>query len=476
MNRLAPSPSSQDIARLPAIQHLDPTSPPSFAITQDSPYSQRTFIDLFAGAGCLSLGLMSSGWKGILAVEKDPMAFETLSHNLFNRTTGFTYQWPEWFPKEPCTVARAASTYHKQMQQLRGAVTMIVGGPPCQGFSFAGKRNKSDSRNDLFKAYMRLVHTVRPLFILLENVHGITVEFDRRARKAKGAGRPPEPYSQRIARALDKAGYDTQAGLLKAVDYGVPQLRPRYFLIASRRDLLPSLREHNPFVALETLRRDFLIEKGLPVDRPISVREAISDLETAHKTIPCEDFPRFLQGTYAAPNGPYQQLMRGNVQDISLDSHRLANHRPETVERFGEILATCRRGVQLNKADRERFGIKKQCTIPLDPNMPSHTLTTLPDDIIHYSEPRILTVREYARLQSIPDWFQFRGAYTTGGPRRTTQCPRYTQAGNAVPPFVGEIIGRYLAGLHETFLHSAQYDRVRSSDATLNGVSIWRDI
>lgn len=426
---------------------------------ESQPYSKRTFIDLFAGAGCLSLGLMASGWRGILAVEQNAMAFETLRHNLIDQTHSLTYDWPEWFPKEPCSVAQAASSYRERLLQLRGAVTMIVGGPPCQGFSLAGRRNESDSRNSLFKAYMHIVQAVQPLFILLENVQGITVGFDMKSRIDEGALVSSEPYSDRIARAINNAGYDVQAGLLKAVDYGVPQIRPRYFLIAARRDLSPSLRDSDPFASLANLRSNFLLEKGLPIDQPVSVKEAISDLETADRKIQCVDSPGFMQGIYTSPITRYQRLMRGDIREVMPDSHRLANHRPETVERFGEILASCRRGVQLNPADRQRFGLKKHCTVPLDPDRPSHTLTTLPDDIIHYSEARILTVREYARLQSIPDWFQFRGPYTTGGARRIHQCPRYTQAGNAVPPFVGEAIGRIFAGLHDRFLQSLAVTR-----------------
>ena len=432
----------------------------------DEPYTERTFIDLFAGAGCLSLGLMSSGWQGILAVEKNAMAFETLSHNLIDGTHGYTFEWPEWFPKKPCTVERVAGTYRQQLLQLRGRVTMIVGGPPCQGFSLAGKRNKKDSRNSLFKAYTRIIEAVQPLFILLENVNGITMAFDKKTRGQKKVGRPPEPYSQRITRALNKAGYEVQAGLLKSADYGVPQLRPRYYLMAARRDASPSLKENDPFKGLTALREGFLRSKGLPVDRPISVKEAISDLETADGTKQCLAFPKFMQGTYASPTTHYQRLMRRSLRESSLDSHRLANHRPETVARFREILATCRRGVKLNQIDRERFGLKKQCTVPLDPDQPSHTLTTLPDDVIHYSEARILTVREYARLQSIPDWFQFRGAYTTGGDRRVRECPRYTQAGNAVPPFVGEVIGMCFTGLHNEFLQSSPFARPPSTERT----------
>jgi DNA (cytosine-5)-methyltransferase 1 len=77
----------------------------------------------------------------------------------------------------------------------------------------------------------------------------------------------------------------------------------------------------------------------------------------------------------------------------------------------------------------------------MSPDQPAPTITTLPDDVLHYAEPRILTVRESARLQSFPDWFRFRGNFTTGGERRKKECPRYTQVGNAVPPYLGRAIG-----------------------------------
>ncbi|MCJ7630786.1 DNA cytosine methyltransferase, partial [Candidatus Bathyarchaeota archaeon] len=93
---------------------------------------------------------------------------------------------------------------------------------------------------------------------------------------------------------------------------------------------------------------------------------------------------------------------------------------------------------------RARFGLKKKTLIPLDKDDQCPTLTTLPDDYIHYSEPRILTVREYARIQSFNDWFEFKSNYTTGGGRRKTEVPRYTQVGNAVPPLFAELCGTVL--------------------------------
>ena len=91
----------------------------------------------------------------------------------------------------------------------------------------------------------------------------------------------------------------------------------------------------------------------------------------------------------------------------------------------------------------------------MDPDALSTTITTLPDDCMHYDEPRILSVRENARIQSFPDWFAFTGKYTTGGERRKSECPRYTQVGNAVPPIMAEIIGRFLIRLNR------EYDRNR---------------
>ena len=96
---------------------------------------------------------------------------------------------------------------------------------------------------------------------------------------------------------------------------------------------------------------------------------------------------------------------------------------------------------------RDKYNIKKHTVIPLDKDAKSPTITTLPDDYIHYSEPRILTVREYARIQSFPDWYEFQGKYTTGGKLRTKEVPRYTQIGNAIPPLFGEQSGLVLKEL-----------------------------
>ncbi len=111
------------------------------------------------------------------------------------------------------------------------------------------------------------------------------------------------------------------------------------------------------------------------------------------------------------------------------------------------MINSCEKGDYLSKKDRDRFGIKKSSIAILSPDKPSMTITTLPDDLIHYDEPRIHTVREHARLQSFPDWFEFKDKFTTGGVRRKEECPRYTQVGNAIPPLMAEAIGQALKNI-----------------------------
>ncbi len=136
--------------------------------------------------------------------------------------------------------------------------------------------------------------------------------------------------------------------------------------------------------------------------------------------------------------------MHAGLGGESMDSTRLARHSEVVRERFEKIISSCRQGVRMNADDRAKFGLLKHRIYPMAPDQPAPTITTLPDDILHYSEPRILSVRECARLQSFPDWFRFQGRYTTGGERRRRDCPRYTQVGNAVPPLFARAMGLVL--------------------------------
>jgi DNA (cytosine-5)-methyltransferase 1 len=335
---------------------------------------------------------------------------------------------------------------------MRGDIQLVAGGPPCQGFSFAGKRTGSDPRNELFKHHLKVVDILQPELVLMENVQGIDTAFGAsKKQRKKQRGRPRKSYANRIRETLEEHGYEVQQQVLKAADFGVPQFRPRYFTLGIRRDLLGGLEGPSLQKTLATIRNDFLTNHELPIRRPVTVADAISDLSTIGKRlVECldgESPPGFKEISYQRPVTNYQKLMHSGMNGRAPNSLRLVNHRPETVERFQNILRTCRKGVQLSDEDRVRLGIRKTAIVPLAPDKPSHTLTTLPDDLLHYAEPRIHTVREHARLQSFPDWFEFRGKYTTGGDRRTRECPRYTQVGNAVPPLLAEVIGKALLAI-----------------------------
>ncbi len=401
-----------------------------------------TYIDVFAGCGGLSLGLKQAGWEGLFAVERSAMAFETLKHNLIAPVDGHFKTWPKWLPKEPTSVQSLTGKYSRYLADLRGKVMLIAGGPPCQGFSSAGKRDPSDKRNQLFRSYIAVVKAVRPAIVMLENVKGITTHFGGKPVK-RGPGRPVEPYSIKIKRGLEKLGYRMFLHQMLASEYGVPQTRVRFIAIGVDSEQFGACPIQSPVTFLTVGRHAFLESKGLPTDRAVTSSEALSDLlKDPAALVDSPDSPRFKAGKYVMARSAFQQLMRGNIGVGAIaDSHRFVRHTATVAKRFAEIQATCRKGRKLSDDDRTRFGMKKECTVPLDGDLPSPTLTTLPDDILHYLQPRILTVREYARLQSFPDSFHFKSKYTTGGKLRKQECPRYTQVGNAVPPLFAEALG-----------------------------------
>ena len=412
-------------------------------MSSGSPESKPSFVDLFAGCGGLSLGLLKAGWSGVLAIEKDPLAFKTIEHNLIGPETCPKFDWPPWFPKEPHTVADFNVRYAQEMQALRGRIALVVGGAPCQGFSLAGLREHADERNSLFQDFLHTVATLSPALVMLENVHAITMPFVRSA----GTCYNRISVADEIKSSLEAAGYKVFSELMKCQEFGVPQRRSRYFIAGVKNRLIKDgFDSMSPFSIMAELRQSFLSSKGLRGSSAITITEAVSDLEARWGTVQSRESPRFLRGLYGRLAGDYQRLLRTDRERNQIkegdfpDSHRFANHASSTIDRFRRILE-CRRGVQLSKEDRERLGISKHAITPLAPDQLCHTLTTLPDDYLHYSEPRILTVREYGRIQSFPDWFEFKGNYTTGGKERKNQCPRYTQAGNAVPPLVSEILG-----------------------------------
>lgn len=398
---------------------------------------QRTYtvIDLFAGCGGLSLGLYQAGWQGLFAIEKNRNAFETLSHNLIEEKHHFA--WPEWLPQEPLDIMEVNKKYHDELVALRGKVDLVAGGPPCQGFSMAGKRVENDIRNQLVFSYIDFIKMVRPRLILFENVKGFTFAFDKKVN--------PEavPYSKIVADQLSELGYDVCPQVIDFSKYGVPQQRKRFILVGVLNGTKGSA--HSFIDKLELSKESFLKSKGLK--EHCSVQEALSDLLKQNGLVETPDRKGFESGIYGKPRSAYQKLMRKGLKRGTTipNSHSFAHHGAEKTACFVRLLAQYPiRGRRIDGTTRLEWGIKQRGITILDPKSIAPTITNMPDDYLHYQEPRIMTVRECARIQSFPDWYEFKSKYTTGGQMRKKEVPRYSQVGNAIPPLFAEQAGLVL--------------------------------
>lgn len=365
-------------------------------------------IDLFAGAGGLSLGFEQAGFDVVAAVEHDPI--HAAIHELN-------------FPN--CAVlcrdvARLTGEEVRAAAKLgRRTIDVVIGGPPCQGFSLIGHRVLEDPRNSLVFHFLRLVTELKPRLFLMENVPGMAT------------GGHTELLHELIAR-FSQEGYRVRIPwrILNAAAYGVPQDRRRLFLLGSRGDTkLPAYPE--PTAAIRGAVRVF---DDLPPGP--SVMDAIGDLPEI------EDFP-FLTDSDALPctlrgGSRYARLLRGDLRDPGDYSH------PRQVDRG--ILTGCRRA-EHTRLSRTRFAATAggdtepvSRFFKLPPNGLCNTLRagtasdrgafTSPRPI-HPISARCISVREAARLHSFPDWFRFHRTIWHG----------FRQIGNAVPPLLARAVG-----------------------------------
>lgn len=347
-------------------------------------------IDLFAGCGGLSLGLSKAGFNILYANEKNNEAANTYKFNLVKKNKHKTFV-------DVRDISNVTSndilTITKGKQ-----IHLVAGGPPCQGFSMAGKRDIKDPRNKLFKEMLRIVSEIYPPLFLMENVKGIL-------SMKKGN------VIDTIKRAFEELGYEIKIEVLKASEFGVPQNRERVFIIGTR------------------------IGNGVLHPKPnknknITVKDAINDLSFLNTGESCIEYKK-------KPDSKYQQELRG--KNKKLENHESSKHSMEVQKRFSLL----KQG-ETTKDIPVKYRTKKIVLSRLYANQPAKTITTMPDDYIHYSKNRILTVREMARLQSFPDEFVFLGPRTTGGKRRRNEIPQYSQIGNAVPPLLAEKVGEHL--------------------------------
>ena len=404
-----------------------------------NPETMRS-IELFAGCGGLALGMHRAGWDGLFAVERDPMAFATLAANLVDEKAPYRAfrNWPSWVPRQGTDLIEILrdEAFCGRLRGLRGTVDLIAGGPPCQGFSVGGKRDGEDDRNSLVYRMLDFVELVEPRAVLIENVEGMARRF---VSKPGSAG---ISVAEDAIAKLEDLGYIASYHLINSADFGVPQARKRVAIIGvlaagMTRQALHDLTAR----AIERGAKAVRIGHGLPVDGFISVKDAIDDL-SGSRLVETPDSPRFKSGTYASPKSAYAKLMREGVADGAIpDSHRMTVH-GEGVRALYELAHRTQAPGRLSKEFLLANGTKKDKKVLLDSSAVVATITTHPDEYIHYKHPRNITVREMARLQSFPDLFTFHGRYTINGPRRRFDVARCSQVGNAVPPLMGEGLGR----------------------------------
>jgi DNA (cytosine-5)-methyltransferase 1 len=353
-------------------------------------------IDLFAGAGGMSLGFEQAGFDIVAAVEIDPVHCATHEYNF------------------PDTATICASVIDLTGDRIRHRaklgkkdIDVVMGGAPCQGFSLMGKRAFDDPRNQLVFHYVRIVKELNPKYCVFENVKGLTLGAHAQ-------------FLEELIAALGEAGYDVLIPyrVLNAADYGVPQDRRRLFLVGTRHGL-----KSPNYPALHQDR--------------ITVWDAIGDLPNADR------FDELWVNDVVAVDwdttSSYGRKLRGFDRDP--DDYSYLRH-------FDPHSLTCSVRTRHNPSSQSRFAATKQGKIEpisrfrrLDPDGLCNTLRAGTDSArgahtsprpIHPWLPRVITVREAARLHSYPDWFRL----------HATKWHGCRQIGNSVPP----LLARALAG------------------------------
>ncbi|MGX5481013.1 DNA cytosine methyltransferase [Bacillus thuringiensis] len=390
-------------------------------------------LDLFSGAGGMAEGFLQAGFHIPCATDYSKEAAETY----INRHNQLGYD-VNYF----CGDIRDLTRKRGKLKEFicNHKIDVVVGGPPCQGFSLSGKRDENDFRNLLFLQFLKMIEKVKPSYFVMENVSGLlSYKFTKIEGLDKEIYEDVLPQEVIQKEAL-KMGYFVKWNLLNAKDYGVPQNRPRVIFLGHR------IRRYKGGKYKDLVKP---LEFPEIQNRIVTVEEAISDLaflqngeiskSYIEKCIDQSDYQKRLH------RGLTPDINGNTVKTKLLYNHQASNHNEKTISRFkllnsGESVSELFNRLPDNL--REQYFTKKFRCTKLNKESVSPTVLTLPDDIIHYApnNPRILTVRELARLQSFDDSFEFLGKRTTGGDRRKYETPQYTQVGNAVPPLFSRAI------------------------------------
>lgn len=443
----------------------------------------RTMIDLFAGCGGLSLGFENAGFSPVFVSELNDDALDTYLRNRQHELSGLR------FSDNPSLRCKDANELKgKRLQQLisdlkcirsidfhfdtsskkNGAgstLDIVTGGPPCQGFSTLGIRRSYDVHrknipsNHLYGRMVKIIRRLRPRIFLFENVRGIlNAKWTRKGRE--------KVWTDVKAEFNKIPGYSVRWSVVFAKDYGVPQNRPRVFLVGIRQDILesPNLSDIvDPMNDPEDAVACGFLPQAQSQTYPDLV-DLLGDLvdHRIPRILRRQEFPEgpFQTGNYPRPPKPgsIQEWLRAPPDwtvggAVTLTEQEYSKHRLHVVAKFDVMLK--------NGGDIPQEFITKKFSQRVlrkrwGRSSPNITAASLPDDYVHYSQPRILTVREWARLQMFPDWYQFSGRRTTGGIQRAgnpkaglfeRDVPKYTQIGNAVPVRLAENIASHLRNI-----------------------------
>lgn len=380
-------------------------------------------LDLFSGAGGMAEGFLQAGFDIPFASDRSSQAAMTYEYR-HREQLGYKLDYFCGDVQELAEEQKLKDFLGKEFFNI----DVICGGPPCQGFSMAGKRNPDDLRNQLVRSYINILKQVQPKYFVMENVTGILS-----AKFSLYQGQSQDYENELVTKVLlnefREIGYEhVVMKTLDASDYGVPQRRKRVIFLGTRDDISIQLFHPEPLKS-----------------KKISTKDAISDLENIEIGSKQEEYRRDAESGYQIDSkvGRTPNSKGKKVKSQKLVNHETSKHTPLVIERFnllspGDDFKKIYNN--LSEDQQERYKTRKHNCRRMLPNEPSPTVLTLPDDIVHYSENRILTVRELARLQSFDDSFEFLGKRTTGGILRKQETPQYTLVGNAVPPLLAKAI------------------------------------
>lgn len=444
---------------------------PSVGEVADSDHSERLarpMFDLFAGCGGMSLGFEQAGFTPVFVNELNDDARKTYLANRKYEIRGIPFdERSELHSADVWELDESRiDEIKRHLESMKiglkfgndSTLDVLAGGPPCQGYSGIGHRrsyavDKAEiPSNHLFEQMAFVIEQVRPRIFLFENVKGL---LSSKWTKEGSKGEIWRDVYGRFQRLGDEHGYTIRWRLVYAKDYGVPQNRPRVLIVGFRNDLVSRLGTR---LRLNAHDEDAVLCGMLPPHGEVApnLLEVFGDLidRQVTKQLRHQDFDKtFATHTYPkAAIGKWQEYFRpGHLgkRGMPVTEHEYSKHSPKVVAKFDAMIAN---GGEIPDEFKTKKFAQRVLPRKWGNQGPTITACSLADDYVHFEQPRSLSVREWARLQTFPDTYKFKGKRTTGGLRRAgnpregvfeREVPKYTQIGNAVPVKLAEAVAKH---------------------------------